>query len=290
MITGATGGLGNAVVKALLAKEPDAAIHILVRNPEQDSVTALAAANVTVDKGSYDDYESLLQAFKGIDVLYFVSGNDVANRMPQHENVVNAAKAAGVQHILYTSTVRNDESATAPLYPVVSSHVQTENLIKASGMKYTFLRHNLYAEVIPMFLGAQVAETKTIYLPAGAGKTAFVARTDFAAAGANILADAAVHENKIYELNGTERLSFEEIGTIIATAIGAPVQYTSPEVTDYIHTMKAAGLPEEIAGMLSMFGQAIAAEEFNQQSDDLVQLLGRAPQSINTFIQQVYSK
>jgi NAD(P)H dehydrogenase (quinone) len=290
MITGATGGLGSEVVCQLKAKQPAADISILVRNPENETVKAFARQGINVQQGSYDDYQSLVQAFQGIEVLYFVSGNDILARAQQHENVINAAKEAGVQHILYTSTVRKDESATAPLYPVVGTHVHTENMIKASGMKFTLLRHNLYAEVVPLFLGAQVAETKTVYLPAGTGKTAFVARTDFAAAAANILSQPELHENKIYELNGAEQISFEEIGTIIATAIGAPVQYVSPDVNDYTTTMKEAGLPDEITGMLSMFGQAIANTEFDQQSDDLVQLLGRQPQSVKTFIQQAYSK
>lgn len=290
MITGATGGLGSEVVRQLKAKQPAADISILVRNPENETAQAFAAAGIAVVQGSYDDYQSLVKAFTGIDVLYFVSGNDVLVRMQQHENVVNAAKEAGVQHILYTSTVRKDEFSTAPLYPVVGTHVRTEELIKASGMQYTLLRHNLYAEVIPFFLGAQVAETGTVYLPAGTGKTAFVARTDFAAAEANILSQPELHENKIYELNGTEQISFEEIGTIIATAIGAPVQYVSPDVQEYTNTMKEAGLPEAITAMLAMFGQAIAHTEFDQQSDDLVQLLGREPQSVKTFIQQAYSK
>ncbi len=290
MITGATGGLGSEVVRQLKAKQPAANISILVRNPENETVKAFTSQGINVQQGSYDDYQSLVQAFQGIEVLYFVSGNDILARAQQHENVINAAKEAGVQHILYTSTVRKDESATAPLYPVVGTHVQTENLIKASGMKFTLLRHNLYAEVVPLFLGAQVAETKTVYLPAGTGKTAFVARTDFAAAAANILSQPELHENKIYELNGAEQISFEEIGTIIATAIGAPVQYVSPDVNDYATTMKEAGLPEEVTAMLSMFGQAIANTEFDQQSDDLVQLLGRQPQSVQTFIQQAYSK
>ncbi|RQO30800.1 NAD(P)-dependent oxidoreductase [Taibaiella sp. KBW10] len=290
LITGATGGLGGAVVNFLKSQVPVSDIAILARNAESEQVKAYQNEGIGVKIGTYDDKNSLIKAFTGIDILYFVSGNDIDARMAQHEQVVSAAKEAGVKHILYTSTVRKNESAAAPLYPVVSTHVQTEEWIKASGMTYTILRHNLYAEVILMFLGDQLLQTKSIFLPTGDGKTSFVVREDFAQAEANIIAQAAQHENKIYELNGTEQLSFAEIGTIIAGASGTELQYTSPDVTTFTDALSAAGLPSVVIDTLSQFSQAIAAGEFDTVTDDLARLLGKAPQSVSEFLKNVYSK
>lgn len=290
MITGATGGLGNAVVNFLKSKVPAGDIAILARNAADEKVKTFAAEGIEVRIGSYDDKASLLKAFEGIDTLYFVSGNDIGARLLQHQHVVEAAKEAGVKHILYTSSVRKNESETAPLYPVVSGHVQTEAWIKASGMKYTFLRHNLYAEVLFMFLGEQLLQTKSIFVPAGSGKTAFVVRTDFAEAAANILSDAAQHEDKIYELNGSTLLDFETIGTIIAAASGEPITYNSPDVATFTNTLKTAGAPDMMINIIAMFSQAIAAGEFDSASVDLERLLGREPQSVSEFITNIYSK
>src|SRR5215211_2610227 len=100
LITGSTGQLGKATIEFLLKKIPAGEVAALAREER---------------KGDYDDKASLVVAFKGIDKLFFISGNDVANRQKQHENVVAAAKEAGVKHIIYTSFARKNETGSNPL-------------------------------------------------------------------------------------------------------------------------------------------------------------------------------
>lgn len=292
LITGATGGLGSAVVEFLSTKIEKSNIAVLVRDAQSEQALHYKQQGLDIRVGNYDDKDSLVNAFSGIDQLYFISGNDVIARLQQHENVIDAAKVAGVKHIFYTSTVRKDESPEAPLYAVVSGHLRTEELIKESGMTYTILRHSLYAEVIPMFIGdrSKLLETKSIYLPVGSGKTAFAPRRDLAEAGAVILADAKAHENKVYNFSGSEKINFEEVSQIISEVNGEQIDIISPSVEEFETALKSAGLPQEVIVMLSMFSQAIANGEFDQEATDLEAILGRKTLALRTFLSNVYSK
>lgn len=291
LITGATGGLGGTTARFLKDKVSADNIFVLVRDLESDKAKALENDGFNLCKGDYDDLDGLKKAFHGIDVLYFVSASDIGKRIPQHKNVVEAAKEANIKHILYTSTVRNDESSDAPLFAVVDAHVKTEEWIKESGLTYTLLRHNLYAEVIPMFLGSkeQLLQSKSIYLPTGSGKTSFVPREDFAEAEANILAAPEKYENKVLEFNGSEQTSFEQVSHILTKILNEPIGYVSPDVEEFEKTMASFGLPQDIIGMLTMFSLGIADGEFDKKSDDLEAVLGRKTRPIVEFLGEVYA-
>ncbi|MCR9228569.1 MAG: SDR family oxidoreductase [Flavobacteriaceae bacterium] len=291
LITGATGGLGGTTARFLRDKVSAENIFVLVRDLESDKAKALKNDGFNLRKGDYDDFEGLKKAFNGIDVLYFVSASDISKRIPQHKNVVEAAKESNIKHILYTSTVRNDESSEAPLFAVVDAHLKTEDWIKKSDLTYTLLRHNLYAEVIPMFLGSkeQLLQSKSIYLPTGTGRTSFVPREDFAEAEANILAAAEKFENQVLEFNGSESTSFEAVAALLTHILNQPIDYVSPDVEEFEKTMASFGLPEDIIGMLTMFSLGIANGEFDQKSDDLEKVLGRKTKSIGKFLNDVYA-
>ncbi|MDO3693345.1 SDR family oxidoreductase [Wenyingzhuangia sp. chi5] len=290
LITGATGGLGSTVVKFLKEKNNLNHLAVLVRDENNDLAKQYKSDGIEIRIGDYDNIESLENAFKDIEVLYFVSGSDINNRLPQHKNVVATAKKVGIKHILYTSTVRKDESSSAPLFPVVDSHKQTEDLIIDSGLNYTILRHSLYAEVIPMFIGdkAQLLQTKSIYLPTANGATAFVPRKDFAEAEAIILSDPETYENKILEFNGSETITFSEIAKLLSETINESITYISPEEAEFKTKMTEVGLPDFIIDMLIMFSLGIANTEFDQQTDDLETVLGRKTQTLKDFLTEVY--
>ena len=158
------------------------------------------------------DYNSMLQAFAGIDRLLFVSSGEMRNRGGQQRQVVKAAKKAGVKYILYTSQLHKTDRASSPIKFVVSSQLDTENAMKRSGMRYTILRNGLYMEMLPLFLGANVTEDG-IYMPAGEGKIAFALRTEMAEAAANILFSDR-HMNKTYDVCASG-VSFTEIAAIL---------------------------------------------------------------------------
>ena len=287
LVTGATGHLGKAVVNGLLAKINPSEIAVLVRQEAQ--AKHFRDLGVDVRIGDYDHYDTLVAAFKGIDKLYFVSASDFHNRLPQHTNVVNAAKEAGVKHIVYTSFQRVNETETSPIAQLAKPHLVTEQLIKASGMTYTILRHGLYFDTIPMFIGENILETRNIYTPAGEGRTAYALRAEQAEAGVNILLGNG-HENKEYELAGTETFSYGDVAAALSAHTQTPITYFSPTVAEFTQALEQANVPEIYIGLFAGFSTAIKEGEFAKTSADLEQLIGRKPSTLREFITKAYSQ
>ncbi|MEJ7558609.1 MAG: SDR family oxidoreductase [Pedobacter sp.] len=291
LITGATGDLGSKVISFLKEKTEVGNLAALVRDEQNELAKQYDNDGIEVKIGDYANLESLEKAFKGIDLLYFVSGGDDDQRSKLHKNVVDAAKTAGVKQILYTSGVRKDESDSSPLATLMDSHIQTENFIKASGIAYTILKHNLYAEVIEMMIGdrSQLLKTKTIYLPAAAGLTSFVPKKDLAEAAVNILLNPSAYVNTILEFNGSEQITFSEIAEKISEILKEPIRYISPEVTEFEAKMNNIGLPGHVIEILSTFSLAIAKGEFDQKSTNLETILGRKTKSLTEFLKEAYN-
>src|SRR5688572_1418122 len=206
LVTGATGQLGKATIDFLLKKISSKEIAALAR--DEKKAEDIKTKGVETRIGDYNDKASLVAAFKGIDKLFFVSSSDVANRLKQHKNIVDAAKESGVKHIIYTSFTRKNETDTSPLGILATSHIETDKMIKASGITYTIMLNGLYADVLPMFFGSNVLQTG-IYLPAGNGKAGFVKREEIAEAAATILSTAG-HVSKEYRIANTENYSMQD--------------------------------------------------------------------------------
>ena len=285
LVTGATGNFGKSTIDFLLKKGYSATnIAALVRNA--DKAADLTSKGIAVRIGDYDDYNSLVAAFKGIDKLLLVSGSDIANRAKQHENAVNAAKEAGVKHILYTSFERKNETETSPISFVAGSHIATENFIKESGLNYTIFRNNLYLDVLPWFFGEKVMETG-VFLPAGDTKAALTTRDDMAEATANVLITSG-HENKEYSFSNSAQVSMGEVAASLGEIAGKDIPYMSPPSEVYIETLTNANVPAEFVGMFAGFSEAIRQGEFDVDKSDLEHLLGRKPTSAKQYLTMVY--
>lgn len=286
-ITGATGHFGKATIDFLLGKGiPANTIAALVRDPEK--ATDLIGKGINTRAGDYTDYSSLVAAFTGVDKLLLISGSDIVNRLQQHKNVVNAAKEAGVKHLIYTSFVRKNDTETSPIAVLAKSHIETERFIKASGIPFTILKNSLYADVLPMFLGDKVLETG-VYLPAGNGKAAFTTRLDMAEAAAAVLTGTG-HENKEYIIAGNSNYSLNDVAVFLSELTGKDVAYTSPAADVYTHTLVNDGVPLEYAGMFAGFGAAIEQGEFETSASELEVLLKRKPTTLKEYLQSVYTK
>lgn len=287
LITGANGNYGKTTLSFLLKKGlPAHQLVGLVRNA--DSGSELKNLGIEVKIGDYENYGSLVEAFRGIEKVLLISGTDVANRAKQHENVINAAKEAGGKHIVYTSIERKNESETSPLTFVAKTHLETEKLLKESGLSYTILRNTLYLDFLPMFLGENVLETG-IYLPAANGIAGLALRSEMAEAAANILSSEG-HESKEYQFSNSENVSFEEIAGILKEITGKEVAYFSPDSETFSQTLLAAGVPGEFVAILAGFAKGIAEGELETSTTDLENLLGRRPTSVRDFLKSVYQK
>ncbi|MNK22322.1 Quinone oxidoreductase 2 [compost metagenome] len=286
LITGATGHLGKATIDHLLSKGADkSTISALVR--DEAKAAPLKDLGIKLLKGDFNDYQSLVLAFEGIDTLFFVSSSDILNRQVQHENVVNAAKKAGIGRIIFTSVTRKREDGSSAIAFLLSSMLSTEKMIKEGGFDYTILKNPLYADVLPMFLGYDVLDTG-VFLPAGEGKASFTLREDLAEASAAVLLGGG-HDGKEYLLASEENLSFSDVAAVLSQISERPVPYQSPSADLYRQTLIQAGVPEEQIGGLSMFLEAINQGEFETEHTDLPFLLGRRPTTLKSFLASVYA-
>jgi len=284
LVTGATGGLGKAIVENLLKTVSPSQISVLVRDAAK--AADLQAQGVTIKQGDYNDYASLTAALAGVDKLFLVSGNDIPNRVPQHTNVINAAKEAGVQHVAYSSFQRKTEDGSSAASFIAEAHLATEKLLKESGLTYTILKNALYLDVLPLFMGP-VLETGTIYLPAGDGKVPYASRADMGAAGAAVLTGTG-HENQSYELSNDTSYSFADIAQVLSDLTGKNIQYVSPDAEEFGTALAAAGVPAGAIEMTAGFCVAIGQGEFDFPATTLEKLLGRKPESAAEFLKATY--
>ena len=286
LVTGATGHFGTATIDFLLKKGvPASNIAGLVR--DEAKAKSLQEKGIIIKKGDYDNYDSLLTAFTGIDKLLLVSGNDIPNRSRQQANAVKAAKQAGVKHIIYTSFERKNESETSPIAFVAQSHLNTEKLIKESGIPFTILRNNLYMDYIPLYIGDKATDTG-IFWPAGEGKLAAVTRSDMAEAAANILTSDG-HANKEYAISHTENVDFTQVAKQLSAIAGKNVTYTSPDIAAYKDVVTKAGVPAVYVDVFAGFAEAIKQGEFETSKSDMEKLLGRKPTTLEEYLPTVYA-
>jgi NAD(P)H dehydrogenase (quinone) len=287
LVTGATGHLGKATIDSLLKKGISAnTISALIR--DETKATALRETGVKLIKGDFNDYKSLLSAFKGIKTLFLISSSDINNRQQQHENIINAAKEAQIGRIVFTSVTRRREDGSSAIGFLTSSLLSTEKMIKEGGFVYTLLRNPLYADVLPIFLGDRVLSTG-VFLPAGDGRASFTSRQDLAEASAEVLAGSG-HDGKEYTLANEVNYSFKDIADILTGLSGKPIAYTNPTKEVFTQALVQAGITSEQIGGLTTFIEAIKQGEFETNRTDLPFLLGRRPVSLESFLESVYFK
>ena len=286
LITGATGHFGKATIQQLLNKGVAAAnITALVR--DEAKAEPLKEKNINIAVGDYDDYPSLVKAFTGVDKLLLISGNDLEKRATQQLNAVRAAREAGVKFIVYTSFERKNESDASPIAMLAKSHIATEQAIKESGIPYSILRNGLYADVLPMFLGAEVLE-KGIFFPAGEGKVAFATREEMAEAAANILLTGNGHAGTEYTIANNTNYSFTDIAGLLTDLTGKKVAYSNPEANVYADALLAAGVPAVAVSLFGGFAEAVKQGEFDSKRSDLEFLLGRKPAPLIEYLRSTY--
>jgi len=287
LVTGATGSLGMGVIISLLSKTSAKNVYALARSEEK--AVSLRELGVNVRIGDYDDYDSLLNAFKGIETLYMVSNTDVSKRITQQDNVVGAALKAGVGRIVYTSYLRKTESPDSPIRQVAAGHLNTEAKLKASGITYTILKHGTYTEMIPVFAGHDILTKHLICVPAGDGKTSFVSRDQLSEAGAIILLDeTGKYDDQSLELTGPKALSWGDIADIIGSITDLPIKYISPSEDEYKKVAAGAGVPAGYVNLFANFSKVTKAGECDLTTGTLEEVLGHEATAVETSLQEIY--
>lgn len=272
LVTGANGHLGKLVLAKLRTLVPAESIFGLVRR-EADA-EALRAEGLNARIGDYTDRASLIDALTGIDRVLLISGSQVGQRIAQHENVIEAAKATEVEFIAYTSILDAVHSGMA----LAAEHKATEAMIVASGIPYAMLRNGWYSENL---LGSLQNDLKLgkHFGAAGDGLFATAPRHNYAEAAAVVLAGTG-HENKVYELAGDSAFTLADLAADITKAAGKTVAYVDMPEADYAAALVGAGLPEPFAKILADSDAWAAKGALYSDSKDLSTLLGHPTEPI----------
>lgn len=267
-VTAASGRLGRLAVRALLDRGvPASEIVAGARRPEK--IADLAALGVTVREADYDRPETLATAFAGVDRLLLISGSEVGKRVPQHTNAVNAAVTAGVSLIVYTSAPYAD---TTDL-PVAPEHKATEEVIRASGVPFSFLRNSWYVENYTDNL-APALEHGAILGAAGDGKVSAAPRADYAEAAAAVVAGEG-HANTVYELGADQPFTLAELAAEVSRQTGKEIEYRDLPPEEYARALIAVGLPDGYAQVLAGCDVSLKKGRLLVETGDLSRLIGR---------------
>ncbi|MGV4983057.1 SDR family oxidoreductase [Streptomyces sp. NPDC001709] len=266
VVTGATGHLGRHVVEQLLEKVPAEQITAVVR--DETKAADFAARGVRLAVADYNTPETFDDLFAAGDKVLLISGNEFdKGRVQQHRVVIDAAKAAGVALLAYTSA---PGSLTAAL---ADDHRATEEALLASGLPYTLLRNGWYFENYTENL-APVLEHGAVVQAAGDGRISAASRADYAAAAVAVLTGEG-HENKTYELGGDEAFGFAEYAAELSRQTGKEIVYNPVSVEAFAGILTGAGLPGPLAAILAGVDVSVEKGELVISSGDLSRLTGR---------------
>jgi NAD(P)H dehydrogenase (quinone) len=282
LVTGASGNLGRRVVELLLDEHGFAASDLILVTRNPDRLSELAARGAQVRAGDFNRPDDLAAAFAGAERMLLISADEIGQRIRQHTNAVDAAKAAGIAHVVYTSFLNTDAGANPAA--IAPEHLATEEAIRAAGLTYTFLRNSIYAEVQIPDAAAALATGKLV-TNAGEGRAAYVSREDCAAVAAAVLADPTAHQNAVYDVTGPDLLDAPALAAIYAEVGGKPVEPILVDDAAFAQGLvEHAGLPQPVADAYATFGTAIRAGLLDVQTDVVERVTSRTPRSLRDVL------
>lgn len=270
-ITGSTGVLGGKVATLLAAT--GIPLRLLVRDPDR----APALPGSTAVRCSYGDSNSAVAALEGIDVLFMVSASESEDRLAQHVAFVDAARTAGVRHMVYTSFQGAAADAT---FTLARDHYATEEHIKGSGMSWTMLRDSFYLDFLPALVG----EDGVIRGPAGTGRVAAVARDDIARTAAHILRQPVHSDGATYDLTGPVALTLEEVAATLSHEWQRPVTFHDETIAEAYESRRRWNAPGWQHDAWVSTYTAIAAGELAATSSAIEDITGTPPMNLTAYL------
>ena len=274
-ITGATGQLGRLVVDKLKERVSKENLVGLVRSPEK-------AADLEIETREFDytKSDSLSKALKGIDHLLLISGSEVGQRKTQHENVIKAAKQAGIKWIVYTSLLHAETSSLS----LAIEHVATEDFLASSGIPHTILRNGWYTENYTVSLPIAV-KTGAVVGSAAEGRISSATREDYAEAAAVVLTSEG-HVGKVYELAGDSAYTLKDYAAEIASQTGKDIPYKDLPEQEYAVVLTASGLPEGLAQAIASWDVGVSKGDLFNEGKVLSGLIGRPTTSLSDTVKK----
>lgn len=292
VITGASGNYGRGVTDRLIAQGRAEDLILITRKPEK--LADRAAQGCAVRYGDFDKPETLAEAVQGAERMLLISGTRVGARVVQHKAAIDAAAAAGVAHLVYTSFIGIDDPANPA--EVRHDHIETEALMKASGCAWTMLRDAHYADAMILMAGPGVMQSGKWFSNAGEGREAMVWRDDCIESAVAVLTGEG-HQGQVYNITGPELQTFREVAAMMAEVTGRPVEYVSLDDEGQYAMFDSMGIPRrpvddsEVNGIpwnsddMVTFGRAIREGFLELCTDDVERLTGRKARSVRQMIE-----
>lgn len=283
VVTGATGHLGRLVVEHLLA-DGVSADQVVATGRRTERLADLAERGVRVATADFARPETLAAAFDGAEVVLLVSGSEVGQRVEQHRTAIEAAKAAGVRRVVYTSAPQADTTALV----LAPEHKATEEILRASGVTFTILRNGWYTE---NYVGdvQRAGETGEITGAFGDGRVASAPRDDFAAAAAVVLRTEG-HDDAVYELSGDEAWGFTDLAAAASELLGREVTYRPVSAERRRADLAAAGLDEGTVGFVVALEENTRDGLLAATPGDLSRLIGRPTTPLTDALRTALAK
>ncbi|HCC0172945.1 TPA: SDR family oxidoreductase [Cronobacter sakazakii] len=277
-ITGATGQLGQRVIDTLLNTVAAQEIVAIVRNPAK--AAALSARGLQVRAADYNDAAALTAALAGVEKVLLISSSEVGQRAPQHRNVIDAVKTAGVKLIAYTSLLHADRSPLG----LADEHVATEKMLADAGIPYVLLRNGWYTE--NYLASVPPALEHGVFIgSAGDGKIASASRQDYAEAAAKVLT-LDNQAGRVYELAGDHAWTLRDLTALLSKETGKTVSYQNLSEADFAAALTGAGLPEGFAKLLADSDIGASKGGLFDDSRQLSALIGRPTTSLEASLRE----
>ncbi|CAG9296333.1 SDR family oxidoreductase [Celerinatantimonas diazotrophica] len=276
-ITGATGQLGQLVIKHLLQNIAGESVIALARSPEK--ANTLKELGVEVRQADYSKPETLDGALKGVTKLLLISSSEVGQRSVQHKNVIDAAKRSGVELIAYTSLLHADTSELM----LAEEHVATEAYLKQANIPHVLLRNGWYSENYLASIAPSLANGGFIGC-AKNGKISSAAREDYAEAAVAVLTSQHVQSGEVYELAGDESYTLTQLCEIISEESGQQIPYIDMAVSDFAKALEGAGIPKPLASVLANSDKGASQGGLFDDSHELSKLIGHPTRSIREMV------
>lgn len=269
LVTAASGHLGRLVVDALLSRGADPA-EVVASARDTSKLAELAARGIRTVELDYDRPETIATALADVERVLLVSGSVPGARVQGHRNVIDAAKAAGVAKLVYTSAPK---ATTAEDFALAADHKATEEAIAASGVPAVILRNDWYTENYAADV-ARAASTGVIASSAGDGRVASAARADYADAAAVVLLEDG-HVDEVYELAGDTAWSFDELAAAASDVVGREVAYRRLTTEEHVAALQAVGLDAGTAAFVAGIDDVIRRGILGDTDGTLSRLIGR---------------
>lgn len=276
LVTGASGNVGAAVVDDLVARgmgvrtgEPDPA-----RVGDRAPGVKTGAEAVRLD---LTDPATFAPALSGVDRVFLIRPPAIARVGPTINAFIDAAVAAGVAHVVFSSVAGAETNRIVP-------HHRIETHLTSSGIGWTLLRPGFFAQNLATAYRTDIREDDRLYVPAGDGRVAFVDTRDVGELAAIVMADPAPHADRAYTLTGPRAVTFAEVVALLTAILERPIRYEPASIVGYVRHLGHQGLPVPQRLVQTLLHAGLRRGDAEQVDPTLGRLLGRPARHLADYI------